>query len=94
MHHLIDPRTGRPAKTDAVSVSVVAQRTALAEIYAKVALILGVKAGCAWLNRIPDVEGLLVRSDGQLITTNGFRDYLEVTNDNANTEQTYAVALD
>jgi len=31
-HHLIDPRTGRPAETDAISVSVIAGRVFTAEI--------------------------------------------------------------
>jgi thiamine biosynthesis lipoprotein len=87
MHHLVDPRTGQPAATDAVSVTVIAPRAALAEVYAKAALILGVEAGQAWLNRIPDVEGLLVREDGQLVYTDGFTNYLEVTDDNSDANQ-------
>jgi thiamine biosynthesis lipoprotein len=83
MHHLIDPRTGQPAQTDCVSVSVVAHRVALAEVYAKTALILGVEAGQDWLNHLPDVEGLLLRNDGQLLVTDGFSDYVEVTDDNS-----------
>ena len=71
MHHLIDPRTRQPADTDAVSVTVIAQRVALAEVYAKTALILGVEAGRHWLNQVPEAEGLLVRDDGKLITTDG-----------------------
>jgi thiamine biosynthesis lipoprotein len=76
MHHLIDPRTGQPAETDAVSVTVVAHRAALAEVYAKAALILGVDAGRAFLNDIPEVEGLFIRSGGELIFTDGFTAYL------------------
>jgi thiamine biosynthesis lipoprotein len=83
MHHLIDPRTGQPAETDAVSVTVIAPRVALAEVYAKAALILGAEAGRDWLNRTPEVEGLLVRNDGQLITTDGLSDYFEVINDDS-----------
>jgi len=71
MHHLIDPRTGQPAQTDALSVSVVANRTVMAEVYAKVALILGVEAGIAWLQNLPGVEGLIYTSDGQLVLTPG-----------------------
>jgi thiamine biosynthesis lipoprotein len=89
MHHLIDPRTGQPAVTDAVSVTVVAQRVVMAEVYAKAALILGVEAGRDWLNRTPAVEGLLVRDDGQLIMTNGFSAYLEVAHDLTITSQSY-----
>jgi thiamine biosynthesis lipoprotein len=76
MHHLIDPRTGQPAETDAVSVTVVAHRAALAEVYAKAALILGVDAGRAFLNDVPEVEGLFIRADGELVFTDGFTAYL------------------
>jgi len=77
MHHLIDPRTGFPAKTDALSVSVVAPRTVLAEIYAKVALIIGVEHGLNYLQRIPDVEGLIYTAENQIVYTNGMADMLE-----------------
>jgi FAD:protein FMN transferase len=41
LHHLIDPRTGRPAQTDLGEVSVIARTGADAEILAKAALLLG-----------------------------------------------------
>lgn len=40
-HHLIDPRTGLPARSDLTEASVLAGTAADAEIYAKVALLLG-----------------------------------------------------
>jgi thiamine biosynthesis lipoprotein len=41
LHHLIDPRTGLPAKTDLREVSVLAPSGAEAEVLAKTALLLG-----------------------------------------------------
>jgi FAD:protein FMN transferase len=41
MHHLIDPRTGRPARTGIEEVSVVASGGFEAEVCAKTALLLG-----------------------------------------------------
>ncbi|TMC70481.1 MAG: FAD:protein FMN transferase [Chloroflexi bacterium] len=41
LHHLIDPRTGLPARTDLSEVSVIARSGADAEIFAKTALLLG-----------------------------------------------------
>ncbi len=38
-HHLLDPTTGRPARTDVASVTVVAPTAALAEVLAKVAVL-------------------------------------------------------
>jgi len=48
-HHLIDPRTGLPARTDLSEVSVLAATALDAEIYAKVALLLGASAAPKWL---------------------------------------------
>ncbi len=50
LHHLIDPRTSRPAVTDLKEVSVLAKTATDAEIYAKVALLLGAAEGERWLN--------------------------------------------
>jgi len=49
LHHLIDPRTGRPARTDLGEVSVIARTAAEAEILAKTALLLGSKEAPAFL---------------------------------------------
>jgi thiamine biosynthesis lipoprotein len=48
-HHLIDPRTGHPAQTDISEVSVLASSATDAEIYAKVALLLGSRDAPTWL---------------------------------------------
>jgi len=50
LHHLIDPRTGRPADTDLVEVSVLAPTGADAEVLAKTALLLGREAGARFLD--------------------------------------------
>ena len=44
-HHLIDPRTGAPAATDLLTVSVLAADATVAEAWAKAALIVGAEAG-------------------------------------------------
>ncbi len=56
-HHLIDPRTGEPAETEWLSVTVIAEDTSLCEVFAKTLLIAGShesseiaeKAGIAFL---------------------------------------------
>jgi FAD:protein FMN transferase len=55
-HHIIDPRTGNPAETDLVSVSVVAPSTLEAEIAAKVVFILGSEAGLRWMDSQPELS--------------------------------------
>jgi thiamine biosynthesis lipoprotein len=50
-HHLIDPRTGRPAVTDVIQATVVAGTALRAEALAKAAVIAGSVAGFALLDR-------------------------------------------
>lgn len=49
-HHLIDPRTGLPARTDLLEVSVVTDCALRGEVYAKCAILLGAVTGCAFLD--------------------------------------------
>jgi thiamine biosynthesis lipoprotein len=49
LHHLIDPRTGRPAETDLREVSVLAPSGTEAEVLAKTALLLGRTAAEVYL---------------------------------------------
>ena len=76
LHHLIDPRTGRSSESDAVQVTAVAATGTLADYHAKVALLLGVEAGLSYLDREPDVEGLMVRTDGSRFESRGLGRYL------------------
>lgn len=49
LHHLIDPRTGLPARSDLEEVSVLARTAAEAEVLAKTTLLLGRIEGERWL---------------------------------------------
>lgn len=49
-HHLIDPRTGRPAASDLREVSVLARSALDAEVLAKAALLLGSAAAPSYLD--------------------------------------------
>ena len=75
-HHIIDPRTRRPADTDLLTATVVAADAAEANLHALVAVLLGARAGLAYLRRQSGVEGLLVREDGHLLTTTNFERYV------------------
>lgn len=61
-HHLIDPRTGRPADRGVAAVLAVAAEAWWAESVAKAALVAGMHDGAALLDRL-GVEGVLVGDD-------------------------------
>lgn len=64
-HHIIDPRTGAPARTDVLSATVVAPSAATAEAGAKAALILGRAGWAASCMRHP--ASLLVLEDAEVL---------------------------
>lgn len=66
-HHLIDPRTGRPARTDVVQATVLASGAATAEAFAKSAVILGSVAGLDFLDRAGVAGAILLLEDGRVL---------------------------
>jgi len=75
-HHLIDPRTMRPAETDILTVTVIAPDLLIAEMAAKTSLILGKEAGLAWLENHPSLATLIFLEDGRTICVNQFSEFI------------------
>lgn len=65
-HHLIDPATGEPAQSDILSATVVAPYCRQAEVGAKVALLLGARAGAQFLVA-HGLAGLLIPTTGDYL---------------------------
>ncbi len=63
-HHLIDPRTGRPALTDLTQATVMAGSARHAEALAKAAVILGTRAAVPMLERHAAAGAILVGEGG------------------------------
>ncbi len=61
-HHIIDPRSGHPARTDLVAVAVADQTAARGEALAKAAIIAGSIDGAALL-RSADVKAWMISAD-------------------------------
>lgn len=70
-HHLIDPRTLRPAETPVVTAAAVAATAVEAEAAAKAVMLLG-ERGLAWADEQPWIRGAVVLwSDGGAYATTG-----------------------
>ena len=55
LHHVLDPRTGRPVVTDAVSATIVCEKSLDAEGFSTAALALGTNAGMAFCKAQPEI---------------------------------------
>jgi FAD:protein FMN transferase len=70
-HHLIDPATGRPARTGLAAATVVAAEGWQAEVMAKAAFVAGMPEGLRLL-ATTGTDGLLVDDRGSLHPSAGF----------------------
>lgn len=68
--HIIDPRTGYPAK-GVVSVSVFAKQTEIADALATGIFVMGVEVGLDLVNQIKGVECIIVDDQGKIHSSNG-----------------------
>jgi thiamine biosynthesis lipoprotein len=65
-HHLIDPRTGEPAETNWLSVTVVAPHADMAEVFAKALLIAGPQEAEMVALGAPEISYLAVDRRGDI----------------------------
>ena len=61
--HIINPETGYPIKHDLVSATVVAKSCTFADAIATSVMVMGFTEGRYWINKLPDVECLLIRKN-------------------------------
>ena len=90
LHHLIDPRTGEPAQTSLVAVTVVAAQAHWAEILAKSALIAGSVAGRQLLEA-NGLSALLISEDGDIERVGSMEGYEGWTSISGGTSRVPAV---
>jgi thiamine biosynthesis lipoprotein len=68
--HIIDPRTGYPAK-GVVSVSVFAKQTEIADALATGIFVLGVEVGLDLVNQLKGIECIIVDDKGRIHSSKG-----------------------
>ncbi|HUP41174.1 MAG TPA: FAD:protein FMN transferase [Vicinamibacterales bacterium] len=76
-HHILDPATGEPAHGSR-SVTIVSNRAVLADGLSTGVFILGPDNGMALIERLPDVEGVLVSDKNEVLISSGLRDKLTI----------------
>ncbi len=71
-HHILDLRTGQPARASR-SVTMVTDRAVIADALAKGVFILGPKAGMAMVERLPQIDAVIVSAENEVSSSKGLR---------------------
>lgn len=69
-HHLLDPITGWPGRTDLVSVTTCSGEAWWAEVLSKTALLVGSRRVVRYLDEL-ETPGVAVTGEGRVLTTGG-----------------------
>lgn len=70
-HHILDPRTGYPAKTDVLSATVVSRASLDADGFTTALVIMGADRALAFVEADPALEAVLVTDEGDVLATSG-----------------------
>jgi thiamine biosynthesis lipoprotein len=76
-HHILDPDSGEPARL-CRSVTIVAASPVLADGLSTGVFILGPEKGMALIEKLPDVEGVIVSSKNEVLISSGLKDKLTI----------------
>jgi thiamine biosynthesis lipoprotein len=74
-HHILDPATGEPAR-GCRSVTILTSSATVADGLSTGVFILGPEAGMALIERLPDVEGVIVSAKNEVLVSSGLKDRL------------------
>lgn len=69
-HHIMDPRTGTPAQSALLSVTVISDQSAYADALSTAAFVLGMEKGSALLEQY-GIDGVFVTDTAEVFTTRG-----------------------
>jgi thiamine biosynthesis lipoprotein len=76
-HHILDPDRGLPAR-GCRSVTIVARQAILADALSTGVFVLGPQAGMALIEKLPDVEGVIVTDENQVLVSSGLMPRLQL----------------
>jgi FAD:protein FMN transferase len=76
-HHLLDPDFGEPSR-QCRSVTIVTNRATIADALSTGVFIMGPEAGMALIEKLPDVEGVIVTSGNQVLVSSGLKGRIEM----------------
>lgn len=66
-HHILDTHTGMPVETDLSSVTILSDSAMEADALSTACLLLGADEAKAYIDSLPDIEGILITNDGNVI---------------------------
>ncbi len=80
-HHILDPKTGRPADSGLISATIITDVSMDADALSTAVFVLGLEKGMALVKGLKGVEAILVTKDREIYATGGIRNSFKFTDE-------------
>lgn len=70
-HHILDPKTGYPAKSDLASATVFCESALEADALSTALIVMGLERGMEFIEKTEGVEALFVTDEGEIFISSG-----------------------
>ena len=78
-HHILDPKTGAPAQSDLISVTIISESGFLTDALSTACFVAGKEEGMKLAEQF-GAEAIVITRDGEVFQTEGARAYFELMN--------------
>ena len=78
-HHILDTTTGYPVDNDIMSVTIISKKSIDADGLSTAVLVLGIYSGMNIINKLKDVEAIILTNDCKVFITDGLRERFYIT---------------
>ncbi len=80
-HHILNPKTGYPYKTDIAGVSIIADKSVDADALSTLIFTKGLDEGLKFIETLDGVDAIFIMNDRKVYITKGIRDSFKLINE-------------
>lgn len=83
-HHILDPKTGYPAQSGLIGVTIIADLAIDADALSTSCFVMGIEKGMKLIESLSGIEAIFITENKEVYITSGLKDVFSMTDDSKN----------